>query len=165
MRVNHDFYPEFHVHQNVYTLFSSAWIHPSYATDAEAVTTANSYIAALLAAVPLGPALPGGLSWNPDPDSTLFAISSPNTYGNFNTSDTRYIGLRWKFDPGDPDLFYGWVAVQVNQDNAVTRVLGYAYNDQAGQGLLTGETPEPSALALLAFGATGILALRRKRAA
>jgi hypothetical protein len=65
----------------------------------------------------------------------------------------------------------GWLKIAVpNSAHGVpvgVDILAWAYNDVAGQPILTGQTtvPEPSslALALLAAGSVGVLAFRRRR--
>ena len=52
--------------------------------------------------------------------------------------------------------------MEVEQDKFTAIVTGYAFEDTGGD-IYTGQTPDPSALALLAMGATGIAALRRRR--
>ena len=83
--------------------------------------------------------------------------------------------LRAKFDPGggylgiklgDSGTNYGWVYLD-SWTNTSFRIASYAYNT-AGGSINAGETgavPEPStiALALLASGAAGVMASRRKK--
>ena len=70
---------------------------------------------------------------------------------------------------------YGWAEVEVlGTDNV--KLLGFAYDEVSGQSLSNGQTsnnnnlgggggsaPEPGTLVMLALGATGIAALRRRR--
>lgn len=62
------------------------------------------------------------------------------------------------------DVKYGWLAVTYNSA-ANTLVMGdFAYED-SGASILAGAIPEPSSLGLLALGASGLLARRRRQAA
>ena len=79
--------------------------------------------------------------------------------GHFDTPEERFLGLKFDFIG---ETFYGWVGVEVDQTDYTATVTGYAYEDTGGD-ILAGEVPEPSPLALLAMGATGVAALRRRR--
>ncbi len=78
--------------------------------------------------------------------------------GNFDTSDERFVGV--KFDLSGAS-FFGWIGLEVEQHRLTGRVTGWAYED-TGDPIRAGQVPEPSPLALLAMGAAGIAALRRR---
>jgi PEP-CTERM motif len=104
--------------------------------------------------------------------------------GSFNASQPRFAGI--EFDTGarpssssvnNPvKIHYGWIEVEFSgspDPNSITAI-NWAYNSVAGQAIAAGETsapvsttPEPgtAALSLLAMGAAGVLAWRRKKAA
>lgn len=71
-----------------------------------------------------------------------------------------YVGFKFDKDGG---THFGWVSVNMDgvSSNAFT-VLGVAYNDVAGEGILAG-VPEPGSLSLLAIGGVGMLLWRRAR--
>ena len=78
---------------------------------------------------------------------------------------TGFIGFA--FDPDNiagAQTFFGWARMSVG-DNATTSgvVVDWAYDD-TGAGIAAGTAPEPTSLGLLALGAAGLLAFRRRTA-
>ncbi len=96
---------------------------------------------------------------------------SQNAFGNFGFNTTGIVG----FTAFGGDL--GWLTVKLGDRNSdgyadQLTILAWAYNDVPGQSITAGQappsgTPEPgtAALSLLAAGAAGIVALRRRRKA
>lgn len=91
-----------------------------------------------------------------------------NNFGAFASPDNNsgFVGIN--FTSGGGDSVFGWIRVTVTGDvtnanfnNASIDIDGYAYA-LTGTNIVVGQIPEPSSLALLALGATG-LAFRRKR--
>lgn len=82
--------------------------------------------------------------------------------GHFNpVPETGDIGLRMV---RGSDTFYGWADITVNADYSITlNAFGY---DDAGNPVTTDppQTPEPASIVLLALGAAGIAAWRRRMA-
>ena len=101
-----------------------------------------------------------------------FNASTPG--GQWQVGDTGFLGLQITIN-GQID--FGWAEVRLNSASPVSSsssslaadvadgqftLLGYAFQD-SGAPIQAGAIPEPSSLALLALGATGVVALRRRR--
>jgi hypothetical protein len=71
-----------------------------------------------------------------------------------------FLGLQFEID-GQKHL--GWADVRARL-GPVT-IFGYAYETEPGKAIVAGAVPEPPSLVLLAAGAAGLAALRRKRRA
>ena len=93
-----------------------------------------------------------------------------NNYGNWGDwsqdGQRGFLGIRFSLEAGG--LVYSWMEVERVADRH-GRLLGWAYEDD-GTAIHIGDTgdggapvPEPGGLALLASGAAGLMALRKKR--
>jgi hypothetical protein len=86
--------------------------------------------------------------------------------GQFQLNATNYVGFRF-LDEVDGLTHFGWASIILSgAANSQPRSVGQIwYEDQANTGILVGDTgtPEPSSAALLALGAAGLLAVRRRR--
>jgi hypothetical protein len=84
-----------------------------------------------------------------------------NQQGNFIPGNRGFLGLRFgPFAPSDTHLepHYAWIEMEH------ARVFGYAVESTPGKSIRAGQVPEPSSLSLLALGAIGVLARRRRKA-
>ena len=103
----------------------------------------------------------------------FYMRSTPGTMttGNWATNgQSGFFGFSFTLE-GESDsglaagsTVYGWAEVE-RIDAANGKLLGWAYED-SGDPIRVGQTssiPEPNTLALLAFGAAGVTALRRRR--
>ena len=98
--------------------------------------------------------LAGSTSWGP--------YKSSGSYGNFLGQSGKYLGVEFQIAG---QTHYGWVQIDVNDEANEATINGYAYEDVAGAAIHAGTVPEPGSLAMLAIGAAGIAARRRRKAA
>ena len=90
-------------------------------------------------------------------------LTSSGSFGNFGGSTPRYLGLRFNATGGNASGFvYGWARVAVPNPGEI-RIYDFAYEDSGAPIHVPNEVPEPSTLLLMASGAAGLLALRRRR--
>lgn len=82
-----------------------------------------------------------------------------------------YAGFRF-WANGNTEYYYGWIllsGVVDSPNHGALEVWGWAYESNMGQGIAVGdvgapaEAPEPSTLGLLALGAAGVAALRKRQ--
>jgi len=105
------------------------------------------------------------------------AYGALNPSAEFNDADNAFVGL--SFPAGAFGTLYGWVRVDVDNAAGTFLVKDWAYEFPVSEGsasggappaggILAGDTgngfvPEPGTLGLLAAGAAGLFALRRRR--
>ena len=120
-------------------------------------TSGLSYVSALGTGDAISSATVG-----PFQGSMAYGGNNPNA--EFNNVTDAYIGLAF---PIAAVNHYGWIRVDVDNAAGTFLVKDWAYETQSGVGLAAGDglpvVPEPGTLGLLAAGAAGVLALRRRR--
>lgn len=98
------------------------------------------------------------------PSALLGASSSSYTYGKWKPGHTGYLGLL--ASNGSSSFVFGWAKIHLGSGiNAYDPTLiAWGYNDVPGDTAYAGGTPapEPSSLLLLASGAAGLAAYRRR---
>lgn len=94
--------------------------------------------------------------------TTFFSTfgSSTTTTGNFIGQNNVYLGLKVTDSGTD---YFGWAEISVDEFAGNLTLHSWAYDDE-GNDITTGQViPEPAHIGLLAAGAAGVLAWRRKR--
>ncbi len=117
-------------------------------------TSGLSYVSALSA----GTVIDAGNANSQFFGSMAYGANNPNA--EFNNVTDAYIGLAF---PIGGVNHYGWVRVDVDNAAGTFVIKDWAYDDVAGQGIEAGAVPEPGALSLLAVGAAGVMAMRRRQ--
>lgn len=95
---------------------------------------------------------------------------SPDCRGklpDWTAGETGFFGF--SFTSGS-DTFYGWGEMMLNNVSGTNNGYGFQitrayYDNAAGTPISVGAVPEPSSIALLAIGAGGLAAWRRRKAA
>ncbi len=119
-------------------------------------SSGNAYITALTAGAPISSSTLGSSFFG----SMAYGANNPNA--QFNNATDKYVGLSF---PAGPNTYYGWVRVDVTNATNHFLIKDWAYESVPGAGILAGAIPEPGTLGLMAAGALGVTALRRKRRA
>lgn len=96
------------------------------------------------------------------PFQASMAYGGNNPSAEFNNVDGAFIGLEF---PINATSHFGWVRVSIDNAAGTFVINDWAYNDVPGEGLRAGQIPEPGTLGLLAAGAAGLAAMRRRLAA
>lgn len=92
-----------------------------------------------------------------------FAVSlayAPNANSEFDNASGAFIGLEF---PINAVSHFGWIRVSIDNAAGTFVINDWAYNATPSEGLLAGQVPEPGTLGLLAAGAAGIAAMRKRR--
>lgn len=88
------------------------------------------------------------------------ASASANPNAEFINATDGYVGLSFGTSP---NLRFGWIRVDVDSANASFTIKDWAYETEPGVSINAGQVPEPGTLGLLAAGAAGVAAMRKRR--
>jgi hypothetical protein len=95
----------------------------------------------------------------PPNDDSVTYLRTPDTVGSqWAPGDTGFLGVRANISG---TMHHGWVEVRVDETSLT--VSRFAYEDTVEGPILAGQVPEPHSVLLLAMGASGIAAMRRRR--
>lgn len=90
-------------------------------------------------------------------------VFGPNP-GEWKLNSPNYLGF--SFIGADAGTHYGWLRIDVGASNLTRTIMEVGYSSVIGQAVIVGQAvPEPSTviMGLLASGATGVIAWRRRR--
>lgn len=90
--------------------------------------------------------------------SLAYGANNPNA--EFNDVEGALIGLEF---PIAATSHFGWIRVTIDNAAGTFVVNDWAYEDEPGVGINACEIPEPGKLGLLAAGAAGVAAMRRRK--
>jgi len=140
-------------------LFAKGQGFQASSVNNNAFALTGSSVARLSPGVPIGP----GMSFNTFFRTLASNAPAPSTpFGHWNdrpaSGDVGLAIVR------SGQTYYGWANIVVNQDYTVT-LNTFGYNTAPGQSVIDnqGVAPEPASILLMALGAAGIAAYRRKR--
>lgn len=100
----------------------------------------------------------------------LAGANSKGVFGPWSTGVPGYVGLSF-FNSSNGNTYFGWAKLSLSESASgaiVGKLDEVAVDFVPGQSIRAGQTtavPEPGTLSLLALGAVGLLALRKKRLA
>lgn len=112
-----------------------------------------SYVSALSAGDPIDASTAGPTFFG----SMAYGGNNPNA--EFNSVTDAYIGLSF---PISGNTHFGWIRVDVDNSAGSFLIKDWAYESVPDTGIAAGAVPEPGTLGLLAAGACGIAAMRRR---
>ncbi|QDV74298.1 PEP-CTERM sorting domain-containing protein [Botrimarina mediterranea] len=92
-------------------------------------------------------------------DNGYQVLRLDGSFDNF-TGTRGYAAVRFDIPGGSPH--YGYLDVAVNDSGSQLTLFGGAYESVSGVGIRAGAVPEPAGLGLLAMGAAGVAAWRRR---
>ena len=111
---------------------------------------------------------------------SLYSSNGVQTeYGNFLGSDNAFFGVRFR-DSSGTSTHFGWARVSMPSDGSQITFHDLAYNENPGESILAGQgipgssiltgqgipntpVPEPGTLGMLALGAIGVIAWRKRK--
>ncbi|TWT99440.1 PEP-CTERM motif protein [Botrimarina colliarenosi] len=131
---------------------------PYFGWNVAGFNNGTSYVSALAA----GTVIDGSLVNGTSPFIGSLSFGSINPIAEFTNVTGAFIGYRF---PSGGGSAYGWARVDIDNAAGTFVIRDYAFESEPGVAIQAGEIPEPGTLGLLAAGAAGVAAMRRRRAA
>lgn len=128
---------------------------PYFGWNVAGFSGAVNYVSALSE----GTLIDGSLVNSTSPIAAQFSFGTLSPNADFNDPITAFVGYRF---PSGGGSAYGWARVTIDNAAGVFEIVDYAFESEPGVGIAAGAIPEPSTLGLLAAGAAGLGALRRR---
>jgi hypothetical protein len=154
-------------YQNVYDVYGLGVLVYTY-VGAFNTATGGAYATAADGSVDklaTGATINGALTY----DSSALLVTAVNYYGTnygpygaWATGGTGYVGVQFLNEATGANNF-GWVQLNINPTTLATTIVDWAY-ENTGASLQAGIVPEPTGVSLLAAGAVGMAAWRRRKA-
>ena len=187
--LNHDGIPDFGLsNKYVGTSFGFAYLKVKPVRQANQILQINSQRRIAAGALKAGTKIGPGGNFKPDPKGLVMAFADfeGTTYGPWLRVKQAYLGLKFVIKG---KIHFGWARLKLTSTGRLSMnatLTGYAYETRPNKPIVAGKTqesyeiggigqgngatfdqptPRPASLGLLARGATGLVAWRRRTAA